>query len=46
MPYSQLLTDCPLEAIHDDIVRGSSLSFPRKANAHVHLPPNFSAGRP
>ena len=43
MLHSHVLADYPLEAIRDDAVRGLAPSIPPRSNAHVHLPPNFSA---
>jgi hypothetical protein len=43
MIHSQVLTDYPLEAVRADAVRGLVPRIPPRSNAHVHLPPNFSA---
>ena len=43
MIRSHVLTDYPLEAMLADADRGVAPSVPPRSNAHVHLPPNFSA---
>ena len=43
MIHSHFLTDYPLEAMLADAERGVTPSVPPRSNAHVHLPPNFSA---
>ncbi len=43
MLHSQILADYPLEAIRADAARGLTPSVSPRSNAHVHLPPNFSA---
>jgi hypothetical protein len=43
MTYSRVLTNYPIETILADADRGVAPSVPPRSNAHVHLPPNFSA---
>ena len=43
MRHSHVFTDYPVDAIRDDAARGLAPSVPPRSNAHVHLPPNFSA---